>query len=49
MVDDWYDEKLEEMANIMNGFQSIIEEGKPYKFKVVKFLEVGLMKSKIER
>lgn len=46
LVED-YDAKLEEMANTMNGFQPIIEEGKPYNFKVVKFSEVGLMKSKV--
>ncbi|MDB8576035.1 ATP-binding protein [Turicibacter sanguinis] len=44
-----YDSKLEEMANKMNTFQPIIKEGKPYNFNVMKFSEVGLMKSTIER
>lgn len=44
LVED-YDDKLEEMANIMNTFNTIRDNIKPYNFKIMKFSEVGLVKT----
>ncbi|OHW61204.1 histidine kinase-, DNA gyrase B-, and HSP90-like ATPase [Andreesenia angusta] len=43
LVED-YDGKLEEMANVMNTFNTIRDGVNPYNFKIMKFSEVGLRK-----
>lgn len=48
LVED-YDDKLEEMANIMNTFRTIKDGANVYNFKIMKFSEVGLSKDKKQK